>query len=182
MSYENLRLKTRAANAYRAITGERRSSSTIRSEFHSTSYRTLPATRNRFDQAGFDRAMGAARTRSRLLERRSQANRQSRSTSNSQNRRSKATARRVRTGARFSPSSTTAQGAQELKPGEEGEIILDHTPFYAESGGQVGDRGWFYSDDHNTVVAEVKGCYYPVQGVRAHRVIAKQPHPGRRQS
>jgi alanyl-tRNA synthetase len=67
------------------------------------------------------------------------------------------------------------QGAQELKAGESGEVILDHTPFYAESGGQVGDRGWFYSDDHNTVVAEVTGCYYPIQGVRAHQVIAKQP-------
>src|SRR5437588_6870462 len=67
------------------------------------------------------------------------------------------------------------QGAQELKPGDEGEIILDHTPFYAESGGQVGDRGWLYSDDHNTVVAEVIGCYYPIQGVRAHKVVAKQP-------
>jgi alanyl-tRNA synthetase len=67
------------------------------------------------------------------------------------------------------------QGAQELKPGDQGEIILDHTPFYAESGGQVGDRGWLYSDDHNTVVAEVTGCYYPVQGVRAHQVVAKQP-------
>jgi len=66
------------------------------------------------------------------------------------------------------------QGVQELKPGEEGEVILDHTPFYAESGGQVGDRGWFYSDDHNTIVAEVKGCYYPIQGVRAHQVTAKQ--------
>jgi alanyl-tRNA synthetase len=64
--------------------------------------------------------------------------------------------------------------APELKPGQEGEIILDHTPFYAESGGQVGDRGWLYSDDHNNVVAEVKGCYSPVQGVRAHQVIAKQ--------
>jgi alanyl-tRNA synthetase len=66
-------------------------------------------------------------------------------------------------------------GTQQLKPGDEGEIILDHTPFYAESGGQVGDRGWLYSDDHNTVVAEVKGCYSPIQGVRAHQVIAKQP-------
>ena len=66
-------------------------------------------------------------------------------------------------------------GSQQLKPGDEGEIILDHTPFYAESGGQVGDRGWLYSDDHNTVVAEVKGCYSPIQGVRAHQVIAKQP-------
>ena len=67
------------------------------------------------------------------------------------------------------------QGAQELKSGEEGEVILDHTPFYAESGGQVGDRGWFYSDDHNTVIAEVKGAYYPIQGVRAHQVIMKSP-------
>jgi len=71
-------------------------------------------------------------------------------------------------------------GVQELKAGEEGDVILDHTPFYAEAGGQVGDRGWFYSDDHNTVVAEVKGCYYPIQGVRAHQVVvkstAKTPH------
>jgi len=66
------------------------------------------------------------------------------------------------------------QGVKELRPGEEGEVILDHTPFYAEAGGQVGDRGWLYSDDHNTVVAEVTGVYYPIQGVRAHKVTAKQ--------
>ncbi len=74
-----------------------------------------------------------------------------------------------------SDGAKAAQGAQELKPGEKGEIILDHTPFYAESGGQVGDRGWLYSDDHNTVIAEVTGTYAPIQGVRAHQVIAKQP-------
>ena len=56
------------------------------------------------------------------------------------------------------------QGVRELKAGEDGEVILDHTPFYAEAGGQVGDRGWLYSDDHNTIVADVKGCYYPIQG------------------
>jgi alanyl-tRNA synthetase len=66
-------------------------------------------------------------------------------------------------------------GVEELKPGDEGEAILDHTPFYAEAGGQVGDRGWLYSDDHNTVVAEVTGTYYPIQGVRAHKIVAKQP-------
>ncbi len=66
------------------------------------------------------------------------------------------------------------QGVQELGAGEEGEIILDHTPFYAESGGQVGDRGLLYSEDHNSIVAEVQGCYAPVQGVRAHKVLAKQ--------
>ena len=38
--------------------------------------------------------------------------------------------------------------------------------------------GWRYRlalrQDHNTVVADVTGCYYPVQGVRAHKVTAKQ--------
>jgi alanyl-tRNA synthetase len=69
----------------------------------------------------------------------------------------------------------TGVGVQELKPGERGDIVLDHTSFYADAGGQVGDVGWLYSDDHNTIVAEVEGVTYPVQGVRAHRVTAKQP-------
>ncbi|WP_125486127.1 alanine--tRNA ligase [Edaphobacter aggregans] len=65
-------------------------------------------------------------------------------------------------------------GVPELKGGELGEVVLDATSFYADSGGQVGDVGWLYSEDHNSVVAEVSGATKPVQGVFAHKVRANQ--------
>ena len=65
-------------------------------------------------------------------------------------------------------------GVAELRAGEAGEVVLDATSFYADSGGQVGDVGWLYSGDHNLVVAVVKGCTKPVQGVFAHKVKATQ--------
>jgi len=65
-------------------------------------------------------------------------------------------------------------GVNELQPGEAGEVVLDATSFYADSGGQVGDVGWMYSADHNSVVADVSGCQKPVQGVFAHRVVARE--------
>ena len=64
-------------------------------------------------------------------------------------------------------------GVSELKPGDTGEVVLDATSFYADSGGQVGDVGWLYAADHQTAVADVTGCRKPVQGVFAHQVIAK---------
>ncbi len=66
-------------------------------------------------------------------------------------------------------------GTQEANPGEEVEIVLDQTSFYADSGGQVGDIGCLYSDDHNSVVAEVTGATKPVQGIFAHKAIIRQP-------
>jgi alanyl-tRNA synthetase len=65
-------------------------------------------------------------------------------------------------------------GVAELRAGESGEVVLDATSFYADSGGQVGDVGWLYAGDHQTVVAEVTGCKKPVQGVFAHAVVVKQ--------
>jgi len=65
-------------------------------------------------------------------------------------------------------------GVQVLRAGDVGEVVLDATSFYADSGGQVGDVGWLYSADHNSVVADVLGCKKPVQGVFAHQVVVKQ--------
>jgi alanyl-tRNA synthetase len=66
-------------------------------------------------------------------------------------------------------------GVPSAGPGDAVEIVLDRTSFYADSGGQVGDTGWLYSDDHNSVVADVSGCTKPVQGIFAHRAVLRQP-------
>ncbi|MGP8260511.1 MAG: alanine--tRNA ligase [Acidobacteriaceae bacterium] len=65
-------------------------------------------------------------------------------------------------------------GVAELKPGDVGEVVLDATSFYADSGGQVGDVGWLMGAGHATVVADVSGASKPVQGVWAHRVVARE--------
>jgi len=65
-------------------------------------------------------------------------------------------------------------GVPVAKAGDEVEIVLDHTSFYGDSGGQVGDTGVFLALDGNSVVAEVVGCTLPVQGVRAHKALLKQ--------
>ncbi len=62
----------------------------------------------------------------------------------------------------------------ELKAGESGEVVLDRTAIYAESGGQVADTGAFYDNSESQLLAEVKSAYYPVAGLVAHRVVAKE--------
>ncbi len=45
---------------------------------------------------------------------------------------------------------------KSLKAGEQGMVILDQTPFYAESGGQVGDQGWLKSGANEFKVADTQ--------------------------
>jgi alanyl-tRNA synthetase len=57
--------------------------------------------------------------------------------------------------------------ALRLDAGEEGQIVLDRTPFYAMAGGQVGDRGVIGSDGS---AAEVTDTTSPLPGLYVHEV------------
>ncbi|MGH8225031.1 MAG: alanine--tRNA ligase [Gammaproteobacteria bacterium] len=48
------------------------------------------------------------------------------------------------------------KSVKKLNAGEEGLVVLDHTPFYAESGGQVGDTGVLSAKGVNFVVADTQ--------------------------
>lgn len=57
------------------------------------------------------------------------------------------------------------QSVGELKAGQAGVVVLDATPFYAESGGQVGDAGWLTAPG---VVFEVADTQKIKAGVHGH--------------
>jgi len=62
----------------------------------------------------------------------------------------------------------------EIKKGTEAEVVLDRTSIYSESGGQQADTGHFYDHPGSLELAEVRGAYYPVTGLVAHRIVAKE--------
>jgi alanyl-tRNA synthetase len=61
--------------------------------------------------------------------------------------------------------------ADEIGEGEQGEIVLDRTPFYAESGGQVGDTGEIRAEGLRAEVFETKR---PIEGFSLHEVKVVQ--------
>lgn len=63
------------------------------------------------------------------------------------------------------------QPVQELGAGDEGLVVLDQTPFYAEAGGQVGDAGWLRAGDAQF---EVQDTQKQGEGVFTHIGVLRQ--------
>jgi len=60
---------------------------------------------------------------------------------------------------------------EAIGEGGEGEALLDRTPFYAESGGQVGDTGELTSESVRAIVLDTRR---PVEGMHMHKVKVRQ--------
>lgn len=56
------------------------------------------------------------------------------------------------------------EAVNQLNAGETGIVVLDHTPFYAESGGQVGDVGYIFSGENRFEVEDTQKIKAAVHG------------------
>ncbi|MCU5104906.1 alanine--tRNA ligase [Bacillus cereus] len=58
-----------------------------------------------------------------------------------------------------------------LQAGEEGQLMIDVTPFYAESGGQIADRGYLLADGVKVLVKDVQKA---PNGQNLHKVVVEE--------
>ncbi|MBO0800637.1 MAG: alanine--tRNA ligase, partial [Blastocatellia bacterium] len=74
-------------------------------------------------------------------------------------------------GAKVTGLIKDGETVEQIAAGDEAEVVLERTPFYAESGGQVGDTGILENDIARLLVSDTQS---PASGVIAHKVTVEQ--------
>ena len=109
----------------------------------------------KIDMAGFEREMEAQRERARAA-----STFKSAAVVNLEARRDAETAftgyESIRDQAVVQSIHVGESPAASIKAGQEGVIYLDRTPFYSESGGQVGDQGWLRTTAATFIVQDTQ--------------------------
>jgi alanyl-tRNA synthetase len=96
----------------------------------------------------------------------------------------------VRDGTEYQELEARADAEQRTEAAADALLVLDRTPFYAEGGGQIGDRG-VLRDDGGEIVFTVEDTQRPVAGLIVHhgklhgrvalgQVLAAEVDPDRR--
>jgi alanyl-tRNA synthetase len=75
------------------------------------------------------------------------------------------------TGSQVTALIKNGEAVETLIAGDQGEVVLNRTPFYAESGGQVGDTGVIENEDTRLLVTDTQS---PTSGLIIHIVTVEQ--------
>jgi alanyl-tRNA synthetase len=75
------------------------------------------------------------------------------------------------TGSKVTALIKNGETVDILVAGDEGEVVLNRTPFYAESGGQIGDTGVIENEDTRLLVTDTVS---PTSGLIIHKVLVEQ--------
>lgn len=114
------------------------------------------------DEAGFEREMAAQRTRARAAQTFKSHNVQL--VYDGADTEFKGYGERQTESRILALYNKEGMAVEQLNSGDDGTVVIDFTPFYAESGGQVGDVGYIFAGEHRFEVQDTQKIKATVTG------------------